>query len=103
MKIVHLTMQHMERIEIMSKSVCPTWTILQEKLMCDIPFIKVYCEQGKAVLHWMEFCLGWLLPKMKFDTHIQKKIIQNIQSNYLEEANCIHPVDHLYELFLKGG
>jgi hypothetical protein len=104
MNKLSLTEKQMHNIINMGKNLHPLMMIEVSK---DYKHIYVSEKSSKVLVgyfHWLEFCLLNIIPKLKvFYATDQKEFMQNIIANFHEGARCCHPVDHLYELFLKGG
>lgn len=116
MKKLSLSQQHLDRIIIMGKKLYPKYAgkhnhgeyefnnlcwHLDSNPNID-PILTIYHDSGTQWIHWLEFCMGWIIPKLKDCCgHDLKKFMQNFVSNYYTEARCVHPVDWLYEIFLK--
>ena len=66
------------------------------------PYMTIYYDSGSTWIHWLEFCMVWIVPKLKgCCSSMLKEFMMNFFANFHEGARCVHPVDWLYEIYLK--
>lgn len=68
----------------------------------DNYMLSIYYDDGTCYYHWLEFCMYCIIPKLKnCSSMMLKEFMLNFISNFHEGARCKHPVDWLYDIYLK--
>jgi hypothetical protein len=102
MKALQLTEEHKVKLLEMCNKLFPEYK--------DLNYYKDYIGIGwSKQIHWFEFCMTWLSHKIIFNSnnklsacnHNHASLLESTMSIFYGEKHGIHPVDYLYEEFLK--
>ena len=117
MKSIQLTEEHKSKLLEMCKILFPEYFFDEEGedyyidenniINFLIPIKENEFKGGE--IHWFEFCMTWLSHKIIFNpnnklsacNHNHAGLLESTMSIFYGEKHGIHPVDYLYEEFLK--
>jgi hypothetical protein len=107
MNPIELTQEHKEKLLEMCKALFPEYHFTLDKWkQCFVTFGLKTKDLYEEHIHWFEFCMTHLCKKMgneflSVQTVFDESALRHQLMYELEWNTSFHPVDFLYNLFIK--